>query len=78
MIEELIEACAGAARRPGEAGLDGIELVASHGLLFAQFLNPKTNQRTDRYGGLRENRMRFLTSCLRAAAARSDRMLLWA
>ena len=67
MIEELVEACGAAACRFAEAGLDGIELVASHGLLFAQFLNPGTNQRTDRYGGSRENRMRFLVECLAGA-----------
>ena len=64
LIEELIEACGAAAARFAEAGLDGIELVASHGLLFAQFLNPSTNRRADAYGGCRENRMRFLVSCL--------------
>lgn len=67
MIEELIEACGAAASRFAEAGLDGIELVASHGLLFAQFLNAGTNKRTDRYGGSRENRMRFLLDCLAAS-----------
>ncbi len=67
MIEELVEACGAAACRFAEAGLDGIELVASHGLLFAQFLNPATNKRTDRYGGSRENRMRFLLECLAGA-----------
>ena len=66
LIEELVEACGKAAGRFAAAGLDGIELVASHGLLFAQFLNPTTNLRTDRYGGSRENRMRFLLECLAA------------
>jgi len=67
LVEELIDACGAAARRFAEAGLDGIEMVASHGLLFAQFLNPATNHRTDQYGGSRENRMRFLVSCLAGA-----------
>ena len=66
MVEELVEACGTAAGRLAEAGLDGIELVASHALLFAQFLNPTTNRRTDRYGGNRENRMRFLVESLAA------------
>lgn len=64
LIEELVESCAASATRFLRAGLDGIELVASHGLLFAQFLNPQTNTRVDRYGGSRENRMRFLSECL--------------
>jgi mycofactocin system FadH/OYE family oxidoreductase 2 len=66
LVEELVAACGAAAGRLAEAGLDGIELVSSHGLLFAQFLNPATNLRTDRYGGSRDNRMRFLLECLSA------------
>ncbi len=66
LVEELVASCGAAAGRFARAGLDGVELVASHGLLFSQFLNPQTNQRTDHYGGSRENRMRFLTECLAA------------
>jgi 2,4-dienoyl-CoA reductase-like NADH-dependent reductase (Old Yellow Enzyme family)/thioredoxin reductase len=66
LVEEVITACGAAAGRFAQAGLDGIELVASHGLLFAQFLNPLTNLRADRYGGSRENRMRFVVDCLAA------------
>ncbi len=66
LIEELIAACGAAAGRFAQAGLDGVELVASHGLLFAQFLSPVTNRRTDRFGGSREGRMRFLVDCLAA------------
>ena len=64
LIEELIAGCGAAAARFAEAGLDGIELVASHGLLFAQFLSPAVNKRTDTYGGSFENRLRFLADCL--------------
>ena len=42
------------------AGLDGVEVVASHGYLPAQFLNPRVNSRDDRYGGSFENRLRFM------------------
>lgn len=66
MVEELVAAVAAAAGRMAEAGLDGVELLASHGLLFAQFLNPRTNLRTDRYGGSAENRLRFLAESLAA------------
>ena len=64
LIEELIETCGAAAGRFAQAGIDGVELLASHGLLFAQFLNPKCNVREDIYGGSRENRMRFLNESL--------------
>jgi len=42
------------------AGLDGVEIVASHGYLPAQFLNPRVNLREDGYGGDVEGRLRFL------------------
>lgn len=60
LIREVIDGYAAAARRLHEAGLDGVEVVASHGYLPAQFLNPQTNRRTDAYGGSAENRLRFL------------------
>ena len=76
MVEELVDSVAAAAARFAEAELDGVELLASHGLLFAQFLNPRTNQRTDRYGGSPENRLRFLAESLAAARrAMGDRLV---
>ena len=63
-IQTLVQAFAQAARRMAEAGLDGVELVASHGMLMAQFLNPLTNFRTDQYGGSGENRFRFISECI--------------
>lgn len=43
-----------------EAGIDGIELYDANGYLLDQFLNPKTNKRTDLYGGGYKNRARLL------------------
>jgi 2,4-dienoyl-CoA reductase-like NADH-dependent reductase (Old Yellow Enzyme family)/thioredoxin reductase len=63
-VQILVQAFAQAARRMAEAGLDGVELVASHGMLMAQFLNPQTNRRTDQYGGSEENRFRFISECI--------------
>ncbi|MBN2702106.1 MAG: NADH:flavin oxidoreductase [Methylothermaceae bacterium] len=54
------------ARRAREAGLDGIELHASHGYLFTQFLSSGINDRKDEYGGSLENRARFLIETVRA------------
>lgn len=66
MIEEIIDAYGRAAGRMARAGLDGIEVPASHGLLPAQFLNPRVNARTDQYGGDLDNRLRFLRSCIQS------------
>ncbi|PWJ82407.1 2,4-dienoyl-CoA reductase-like NADH-dependent reductase (Old Yellow Enzyme family) [Pseudaminobacter salicylatoxidans] len=67
MVTEIVAALAEGARRYIEAGYDGVELMASHGLLFAQFLNPASNLRKDCYGGSLENRMRALRESLIAA-----------
>jgi anthraniloyl-CoA monooxygenase len=48
-----------ATRRADRAGFDMLELHCAHGYLFASFLSPLTNRRTDRYGGAIENRLRF-------------------
>ena len=42
------------------AGADGVELHAANGYLLAQFLNPRSNVRTDGYGGSAGNRRRFV------------------
>ena len=54
------------ARRAREAGLDGVELHACNGYLFAQFLSSAINDRTDRCGGPLENRARFLLEVIEA------------
>ena len=73
LIEEIREGYASAARRLRDAGLDGVEVVASHGYLPAQFLNPRVNLRTDRYGGSPENRLRFLRETIDAIRAEIGR-----
>lgn len=59
-IHEIVEGFGAAARRMQQAGIQGVELLASHGYLPAQFLNPKVNTRKDGYGGSFANRVRFL------------------
>ncbi len=58
-IHQVQEDFTRAAERAREAGFEGIEILASAGYLITQFLSPKTNQRTDDYGGSFENRVRF-------------------
>jgi N-ethylmaleimide reductase len=58
-----------ASRRAIAAGADGVELHAANGYLLAQFLNPKSNVRTDAYGGSAENRRRFVLEVVDAVAA---------
>lgn len=69
LIAEIVNGYAQAARRLDEAGLDGVEIVASHGYLPSQFLNPRINQRGDDYGGSAENRLRFLREVITACRA---------
>ncbi len=69
-IARLVKSFADAARRADQAGFDVVELHGAHGYLISQFLSPLANHRTDRYGGSRENRMRFgleVTEAVRAA-----------
>lgn len=69
MIADVVRGYAEGALRLKRAGLDGAEIVASHGYLPAQFLSPEVNQRDDCYGGTLTGRMRFLREIV--AAVRS-------
>lgn len=57
---EIVSAFGDAARRAQVAGFDMVEIHGAHGYLISSFLSPRTNKRTDSYGGSAENRMRFL------------------
>ncbi|HEX8804421.1 MAG TPA: NADH:flavin oxidoreductase [Acidimicrobiales bacterium] len=58
---------AAAARRVADAGFDAVELHLGHGYLLSEFLSPRLNRRTDRWGGSLENRARFPRQVVMAA-----------
>ncbi|MBB4866145.1 2,4-dienoyl-CoA reductase-like NADH-dependent reductase (Old Yellow Enzyme family) [Pseudomonas nitritireducens] len=72
MIDEIIQGYADAARRLHAAGIDGVEVVASHGYLPAQFLNPRVNRRSDGYNGDLDARLRFTREVIAAVRAATD------
>ena len=58
-MDEVASAFGDAAAFMKSVGFDAIEIHFGHGYLLSQFINPKTNRRTDEYGGSVANRMRF-------------------
>lgn len=72
MIDEIVAGYGAAARRLYQAGLDGVEVVASHGYLPAQFLNQRLNQRSDHYNGDLQQRLRFVREVIDAVRANTD------
>lgn len=68
-IAQLIQDFAAAAKRAQHAGFDGVEIHGANGYILDQFLTDYTNQRTDRYGGSTENRVRLLVEVARAVRA---------
>ncbi|MBI3976600.1 MAG: FAD-dependent oxidoreductase [Chloroflexi bacterium] len=65
-IREAVAAYAAAARRLRAGGFDGVDVIlwASH--LPNQFLSPRSNKRTDEYGGSFDNRIRFTLEIVEA------------
>lgn len=59
-IQDAIRRYAETARIARKAGFDGVQIHGAHGYLISQFLSPKTNRRTDDWGGSLDNRARFL------------------
>ncbi|NUY01641.1 NADPH-dependent 2,4-dienoyl-CoA reductase [Paraburkholderia youngii] len=58
-IDRTVRDYARCARLAQRAGYDGVEIMGSEGYLLNQFMCPRTNRRTDRYGGSIENRTRL-------------------
>ncbi|ORY14244.1 hypothetical protein BCR34DRAFT_623379 [Clohesyomyces aquaticus] len=65
-IKETIKSYAQAAKNAIAAGFDGVEVHGANGYLIDQFLQDKTNQRTDEYGGSIEKRSRFALEAVQA------------
>ena len=68
-IPGIIEGYAQAARNAMQAGFDGVEIHSANGYLLEQFMQSRSNQRTDAYGGSIENRVRLSLEVTRAVAA---------
>jgi 2,4-dienoyl-CoA reductase-like NADH-dependent reductase (Old Yellow Enzyme family) len=68
-IEQMIADFALSSARIQRCGFSGVEISAGHGHLFHQFLSPRSNARTDKYGGDWANRARFVTEMVAAIRA---------
>jgi len=66
-IPGIVEAYRRGAANALEAGFDGVELHGANGYLLDQFLQDRTNHRTDDYGGSIENRARLMLENVDAA-----------
>lgn len=58
-MQEVLIHFVDSVKMANRAGFDMIELHAAHGYLISSFISPKSNIRTDQYGGSLENRMRY-------------------
>ncbi|MYN29282.1 alkene reductase [Duganella levis] len=65
----IVAAYKNAAENAKKAGFDGVEIHGANGYLLDQFLQSKTNLRTDNYGGSVENRARLMLEVTDAAIA---------
>lgn len=68
-IQTAIKEYADSAKLAIQAGFDGVELHGANGYLIDQFLNLASNQRTDKWGGNIENRIRFAVEVAKATVA---------
>lgn len=68
-IARVVQSYGAGAANALRAGFDGVEIHAANGYIIDQFLQSKTNQRSDGYGGTVANRMRLLREVLEAVTA---------
>jgi len=78
-IEEIVEQFGDSARRSVEGGFDAVHILGSAGYPLAQFASPRTNQRTDKYGGSFENRLRIHTEIIQSMKKKAgdDLVITW-
>jgi N-ethylmaleimide reductase len=65
-ISGVVESFRQAASNALHCGFDGVEIHGANGYLIEQFLQSRSNLRTDKYGGSIENRARFLIEIAQA------------
>ena len=65
-IDDVVASFARAAATAQQLGFDGVEIQGAHGYLVDEFLWPKANTRTDRYGGPIAARVRFAAEIIQA------------
>ena len=68
-VQSTIDDFARCAQLAREAGYDGVEIMGSEGYLLNQFLAPRTNKRTDAWGGTAEKRRRFAVEIVQRTRA---------
>ncbi len=72
-IEKQIEDIANCAALAQLGGYDGVEIMGAEGYFIHQFLAPRTNQRTDEWGGSMENRFRLALEIVRRTRQKTGR-----
>lgn len=68
-MDQVRDQFVAATQMAARAGFDMVELHAAHGYLLSSFISPKSNVRTDEYGGTLENRMRYPLEVFKAMRA---------
>lgn len=68
-VRKQIDDFVNCAQLAHEAGYDGVEIMGSEGYFINEFLAPRTNRRTDEWGGPLENRARVALEVVRKTRA---------
>lgn len=68
-IEDIVRRFGVCAEAVKAAGFTGVQIHAAHGYLLSQFLSPRSNLRTDQYGGELANRARALLDAVKSVRA---------